>query len=108
MFELSDRQVGVIFPDDFHAYIESIKGKIECEVKSLLIPCLLRLKSGELLGLAATEFNLKARAVETDDLFRFHIGIGGEVAHRSQSDRPLYGCRVSKLSNVRPLCGSGS
>ena len=43
---------------------------------------ILLLKSCKLLGIAYAELNLKADAVETDDLFRSYVGVGGEVQER--------------------------
>ena len=36
-------------------------------------------KPGKLFGIAYTELDLEAGAVETDDLFRPHVGVGIEV-----------------------------
>ena len=78
-FELRYRKIRIILPNDLFADIEGCEGKIECEVKPGFVAGLLRLKSGELFGIAYAELDLEAGAVETDDLFRSHVGIGREV-----------------------------
>lgn len=78
-FELRHRQVGVFLPYDLLTDIECGKGKIEREVEPLPVAGLLGLKAGELLGIAYAELDLESCAVKSDDPFRFHPDIGGEV-----------------------------
>ena len=71
-------------PYDLLAYIESREGKIERKIKSGFITRLLGLKSGELLGVTYAKLDLKACAVEPDDLFRHHTSRASTCYSRTQ------------------------
>ena len=62
--------------------LRAVKERLNAKSSRSLSPGLLRLKSCELFGIAYAELNLEADAVKIDDLFRSHVGVGGEVQER--------------------------